>query len=95
MPFGGSGPDCIVTDLCIFGFNDEGHAELRSVYPDTTIELVAESTEFDFPVVDNLFTSALPEPEMVEFIRRLDPLKIHERELSQDDRGRTFELNGG
>lgn len=94
MPFGGSGPDCIVTDLCIFGFNAEGHAELRSVYPDTSIELVSESTEFEFPVADNLSTAALPGPEQIEFIRRLDPLKIHERELSQDDRVRTFELKG-
>lgn len=92
MPFGGRGPDCIVTDLCIFGFNAEGHAELRFVYPDTSIELVSESTEFEFPVADNLLTAALPEPEMIEFIRQLDPLKIHERELSQDDRVRTFEL---
>jgi len=94
MSYSGNGPDCIVTDLCIFGFNAEGHAELRSVYPDTSIELVRESTEFEFPVADNLLTAAVPEPEMIEFIRQLDPLKIHERELSQDDRVRTFELNG-
>jgi glutaconate CoA-transferase, subunit B len=93
MSYSGNGPDCIVTDLCIFGFNAEGHAELRSVYPDTSIELVRESTEFEFPVADNLLTAALPEPEMIEFIRQLDPLKIHECELSQDDRVRTFELN--
>jgi glutaconate CoA-transferase, subunit B len=94
MSYSGNGPDCIVTDLCIFGFNAEGHAELRSVYPDTSIELVRESTGFEFPVADNLLTAAMPEPEMIEFIRQLDPLKIHERELSQDDRVRTFELNG-
>ena len=71
-----------------------GHAELRFTYPDTNLELIAESTEFEFPVADNLSTTALPEPALIEFIRSLDPLKIHERELSQDDRVRTFELNG-
>lgn len=94
MPYRGGGPDCIVTDLGVFGFNAEGHAELRFTYPDTNRELIAESTEFEFPVADNLSTAALPEPALIEFIRRLDPLKIHERELSQDDRGRTFELSG-
>jgi len=92
MPYRGGGPDYIVTDLGVFGFNAEGHAELRAVYPDTSIEMVAESTEFEFPVAENLSTAALPEPALIELIRRLDPLKIHERELSQDDRLRTFEL---
>jgi glutaconate CoA-transferase, subunit B len=94
MPYRGSGPDCIVTDLGIFGFNARGHAELRSTYPDTNFELIAESTEFEFPVAENLSTAALPEPEHIEFIRRLDPLKIHERELSHDDRMRIIELKG-
>ncbi|WP_411726086.1 CoA-transferase subunit beta [Methyloglobulus sp.] len=94
LSFRGRGPDCIVTDLGIFGFNDEGHARLRAIYPDTSVELVAENTGFDFPVADNLTIADLPDVEMIEFIRRLDPLKIHERELNHDDRGRTFELNG-
>jgi glutaconate CoA-transferase subunit B len=94
LPFRGRGPDCIITDLGVFGFNDDGHAELHAVYPDTGIELVAENTEFDFPVADNLATAALPDPALIEFIRQLDPMKIHERELSPADRGRTFHLEG-
>ena len=92
MTYRGKGPDCIVTDLGVFGFNAEGHAELRFTYPDANLELIAESTEFDFPVADTLATAALPGPEMVEFIRRLDPLRIHERELSETDLTRSFEL---
>lgn len=94
MPYRGKGPDCIVTDLGVFGFNADGHAELQQVYPDTFAELVAEHTEFDVPVSANLVTATLPDTEIVEFIRRLDPLKIHERELSQADRRRYFALNG-
>lgn len=93
MAYLGKGPDCIVTDIGVFGFNAEGQAELRHVYPDTCVELVAENTEFDFPVSANLATATLPDVEMIEFIRRLDPLKIHERELSQADRRRCFALN--
>ena len=94
MPLRGQGPDCIITDLGIFEFNSDGHAQLRAVYPDTSVELVAENTEFDFPVAGHLTTASLPDSEMIEFIRRLDPMKIHQRELSQADRERTFQLNG-
>lgn len=94
MPYLGKGPDCIVTDLGVFGFNSEGHAELRFVYPDTDVELIAENTGFEFPITDNLTRVALPEPEMLDFIRRFDPLKIHERELLHEDKTRTFDLNG-
>jgi glutaconate CoA-transferase subunit B len=94
LSFRGRGPDCIVTDLGIFGFNNEGHAQLRAVYPDTSIELIAENTEFDFPVAEKMTTATLPDPALIEFIRQLDPMKIHERELSHDDRERIFHLDG-
>jgi glutaconate CoA-transferase subunit B len=94
MPFRGQGPDCIITDLGIFDFDSDGHAQLRAVYPDTSARLIAENTEFDVPVAENLVTADLPDAEMIEFIRRLDPMKIHQRELSQTDRERTFQLSG-
>jgi glutaconate CoA-transferase subunit B len=37
----------------------------------------------------------LPDVALIECIRRLDPMKIHHRELSQADRVRTFQLSGG
>jgi glutaconate CoA-transferase subunit B len=58
------------------------------------VELVAENTEFDFPVAENLTTVDMPDIEMIEFIRRMDPMKIHPRELSHADRERTFPLDG-
>jgi len=94
MSFRRQGPDCIITDLGIFDFNKDGHAQLRAVYPDTSVELVAENTEFDFPVAENLTTADLPDIEMIEFIRRMDPMKIHQRELRQADRQRDFQLSG-
>jgi glutaconate CoA-transferase subunit B len=94
MPFRGPGPDCIVTDLGVFDFNHDGHARLKAIYPDTSVELVAENTEFEFPVAENLMTANLPDVAMIEFIRRLDPMKIHHHELSPADRERTFALNG-
>ena len=90
----GQGPDCMITDLGVFDFNSDGHLQLRAVYPDTSAELVAENTEFDFPVAENLTTADLPDVALIEFIRRLDPMKIHQRELSPVDRERIFQLNG-
>jgi glutaconate CoA-transferase subunit B len=95
MPYRGQGPDRLITELGIFDFNSEGHARLTTLYPDTDVEALADNTEFDFPVSDRLGTASLPDAEAVEFIRRLDPLKIHQRELSPADRQRTFPLPGG
>jgi len=94
MSFRGQGPDYIVTDLGIFDFNSDGHARLQAVYPDTNVELVAENTEFEFPVAENLMTAILPDVAVIEFIRCLDPMNIHQRELSLADRERTFSLKG-
>lgn len=92
MSFRGQGPDCIVTDLGIFDFNSDGHARLRAVYPDTSVEFVAENTGFEFPVAENLMTATLPDVAVIEFIQNLDPMKIHQRELGPADRERTFLL---
>jgi glutaconate CoA-transferase subunit B len=90
----GQGPDCMITDLGVFDFNSDGHLQLRAVYPDTSVELVAENTEFNFPVAEHLTTADLPDVALIEFIRHLDPMKIHQRELSPADRGRFFQLSG-
>jgi glutaconate CoA-transferase subunit B len=92
LPYRGQGPDRIVTDLGVFDFDETGHARLRAVYPDTDAALVAENTGFDFPVADGLGIAPLPEPDMIELIRRLDPMKIHQRELAHADQARAFEL---
>lgn len=92
MSYRGNGPDSIVTELGVFDFNQEGRARLKAVYPDTSIEMIKENTQFDVPVSDQLTTAGLPSSDMVEFIRRMDPMKIHQRELNPADRERTFEI---
>ena len=95
LPLRGQGSDCLITDLGVFDFNSDGHLRLRAVYPDTSAELVAENTGFDFPVSEKLTIADLPDVALIEFIRRLDPMKIYQRELSPADRERTFQLSGG
>lgn len=94
MHYRGRGPDRIVTELGIFDFDESGHARLAALYPDVDAATVRENTDFEFPVRGDLGTVPLPTSEMVEFIRALDPLKIHERELGAGERARSFSLVG-
>ena len=92
LGYRGQGPDGIVTELGVFDFDDSGQARLTALYPDVEIDTVRENTGFDFPVSESLSVTPMPSAEMVEFIRALDPLKIHERELRPDERLRSFSL---
>lgn len=92
MGYLGQGPDSLVTELGVFDFDAFGHARLAALYPDVDVEAVRENTGFDFPVRENLGVVPLPTREMVEIIRALDPLKIHERELKPEERARRFSL---
>ena len=67
--FNGLGPDRLVTELGVFDFDDSGQARLTAVYPDTDIELVAQHTEFEFPVLDELTVTELPDSSMLDVIR--------------------------
>jgi glutaconate CoA-transferase subunit B len=88
----GRGPDWLVTELGVFDFDESGQARLAATYPDTTVEDARASTGFEFPVRADIATAPLPTPEMVELIRALDPLRIHERELPAGERSRSFDL---
>jgi glutaconate CoA-transferase subunit B len=92
MGYRGQGPDWIVTELGVFDFDGSGHARLAAVYPDVDLAEVRDNTGFEFRVREDLSLVRLPTPEMVEFIRALDPLRIHERELRPEERVRSFSL---
>jgi glutaconate CoA-transferase subunit B len=92
MRYQGQGPDSLVTELGVFDFDESGHARLAALYPDIDTSEVRANTGFEFPVRDDLRTLALPCREMVEIIRLLDPLGIHERELRPEERVRSFSL---
>ncbi|MGR9046284.1 MAG: CoA-transferase subunit beta [Gammaproteobacteria bacterium] len=92
MGYLGKGPDVLITELAVFDFDANGQARLLKLYPDTTVDIVREHTGFDFPVHPDLSEIALPTPDRVEFIRRLDPLKIHQRELKPAESDRVFAI---
>lgn len=88
----GRGPDCIVTELGVFDFDESGHARLAAVYPDIGVEEVRRNTGFELPIREDLAIVPMPTNEMATLIRSLDPLRIHERELKADERARRFRL---
>lgn len=92
MGYRGQGPDWLVTELGVFDFDETGQARLVEIYPDVEVDEVRENTGFEFPVRRDLNTVPLPTAETVAFIRHLDPLRIHERELRPADRAREFAL---
>lgn len=92
MPYRGGGPDRLVTELGVFDFDDAGFARLISLYPDTNVDIVREHTGFDLEVRDDVAPVDLPDRDMIEFIRTLDPLRIHEREFRSKELSRKFEL---
>lgn len=85
----GAGPDWLVTELGLFDF-DGGELRLRALYPDTTIDEIAENTGFRLRVADTLDEMALPSAADVATLRALDPLGVHLKELSPRDRERRF-----
>lgn len=89
----GLGPDALITELGVFDFDGFGHLRLNALYPDVDLATVQGSTGFEFPVREDIGIVELPPPEAVNFIRQLDPLRIHERELRPEDRVRRFRLS--
>lgn len=93
MGYRGQGPDALVTELGVFDFDENGQARLAAVYPDTDSGTIEENTGFSFEVRDDLTTAPLPNREIVTFIRRLDPLRIRDRELKPAESARRFPID--
>ncbi len=88
----GLGPQWLVTDLCLFDFDHDGHARVAALYPDVTLDEVRENTGFEIRTAATVGVIAPPSREVLEIIRSLDPLRVHEREVRSEDRHRRFEV---
>lgn len=89
----GGGPQFLVTELGLFDFNADGRMRLVALYPDTTAEDVRENTSFSLSFADRITVIEPPTPAAIEIIRKLDPLRIHEKEIRPIDRARSFSLS--
>jgi glutaconate CoA-transferase subunit B len=88
----GNGPQWLVTELGLFDFDDDGHMRLNALYPDTSVEDVLMNTGFKPRLASQIEIIPPPERLVVEFIRRLDPLKVHEKEIRAEDMRRRFTI---
>jgi glutaconate CoA-transferase subunit B len=80
----GGGPEWVVTEL--------GVLRLRALYPDTSIQDVLDSTEFEPVIAPDVSIVPLPPAEYIALMRRFDPLRVHEREFRAADLSRRFDL---
>jgi glutaconate CoA-transferase subunit B len=82
----GGGPQWIVTDMGLFDFDAEGHARLCAVRPGLSVTDIRENTGFALRLAREVTPLSPPDPDVIDLIRHLDPLKIHEKELRAEDR---------
>jgi len=90
----GCGPQWLVTELGVFDFDADGHARLKAVYPDISIDEVLENTGFAPRLAEKIEIIPIPDRSTIALIRQLDPLKVHEREIRPNDKRRFFEIAG-
>lgn len=91
----GNGPDVVITELGIFDFDEQtDRMRLKALYPDTTVEDVVKHTGFEVIIPSRIEKVPMPTWQHVQLMRRFDPLRMHEKEFSPEDRRRTFVVEG-
>ncbi len=80
---GGTGPQCVVTDLAYLDFDkDSKQMRVVSVHPDATLEQVKESTGFELVIPDEIQETKSPTEKELSLLReRVDPLGIRKLEV--------------
>jgi glutaconate CoA-transferase subunit B len=72
------GPDVIVTNLCVFGFDRQNRTiHLKSVHPGIDVDTIKKQTGFSFRIPRRLALTPPPTPEEKEVLANIvDPLSI-------------------
>lgn len=74
----GGGPEIVITDLCVLGFDRETRRmEVQSIHPGVTLDDVMERTGFELLVSREMSETIPPRQDELELIRRvIDPLGL-------------------
>lgn len=90
LGYPGLGPQQLITELGIFDFDADGHARLRAVFPDVSVEAVQRATGFELRVA--LAHGVLHPPSLSELaaLRSIDPLGVRRSEFAPAELERTF-----
>ncbi len=95
LGFTGGGPEWLVTELGVFDFDLDGHARLRQLFPDVSLEVVRAATGFPLRVAGDLRPVPPPGAAELAALRGIDPLGVRRSEFSPTDLRRTFEAPTG
>jgi glutaconate CoA-transferase subunit B len=86
--FPGEGPEWLVTELGVFDFDAAGHARLRQVFPDVSVDDVRAATGFALRVAPDVHAVPAPTVDEVALVRSIDPLGVRRLEFSVRDLAR-------
>ncbi|MFX0006282.1 MAG: CoA-transferase subunit beta [Candidatus Hermodarchaeota archaeon] len=80
---GGSGPQCVITNLGYLNFEEKTkRMRLSSIHPGIDIDMVKDSTGFELIIPDNLATTEPPTEKELKLLReKVDPLNIRKLEV--------------
>ncbi|MFX1239269.1 MAG: CoA-transferase subunit beta [Promethearchaeota archaeon] len=80
---GGSGPQCVITDLAYLDFDEKTkRMRLSSIHPDISLDQVKNSTGFDLIIPKELKETSPPSVKEIQLLRnKVDPLGIRKLEI--------------
>jgi glutaconate CoA-transferase, subunit B len=90
LGFTGGGPEWLVTELGVFDFDNDGHARLRQLFPDVSVDDVEAATAFPLRVAPDLRPVAMPSAAELAAVRAIDPLGVRRSEFSHDELRRSY-----
>lgn len=93
LGYTGGGPEQLVTELGVFDFDGQGHARLRALFPDVTVDDVRAATGFPLRVTEPLRAPLPPSAGELAALRAVDPLAVRRQEFAFSELERTFSLS--
>ena len=80
---GGSGPQCVITNLGYLDFEEKSkHMRISTIHPGVDIETVKGSTGFELVIPQNLKETKPPTVKELKLLReKVDPLRIRKLEV--------------
>jgi len=80
---GGSGPQCMITNLAYLTFNnDQRRMQIGTIHPGVNVEEVQNSTGFEVIIPKDLKETNPPTTEEIKLLReRVDPLNVRKLEV--------------
>jgi len=76
LGFVGGGPAAVVTDMAVFGFDDDGEMLLETTHPGVSVDDVRDEVQWDLRVADDVRTTPEPTRGEVAMLRAIDPADV-------------------